>query len=87
MPEDQRDVFIAHEIEGYSFKEIAARTGVGAKDTLVCGDIYELDLALPQSLGCAVHLMTRAATPTHEREFVGPGQHGDDLRAILARLG
>ncbi len=28
LPEEQRDVFIAHEIDGLSFKEIAARTGV-----------------------------------------------------------
>jgi RNA polymerase sigma factor (sigma-70 family) len=27
LPEDQREVFIAHEIEGRSFKEIAAQTG------------------------------------------------------------
>lgn len=26
LPKEQRDVFIAHEVEGYSFKEIAART-------------------------------------------------------------
>ena len=29
LPREQRDVFIAHELEGASFKEIAARTGVG----------------------------------------------------------
>jgi RNA polymerase sigma factor (sigma-70 family) len=34
LPEEQRDVFIAHEIEGYSFKEIAARTGVGINTLL-----------------------------------------------------
>jgi RNA polymerase sigma factor (sigma-70 family) len=28
LPADQRDVFIAHEIEGVSFNEMAARTGV-----------------------------------------------------------
>jgi RNA polymerase sigma factor (sigma-70 family) len=28
LPEDQRQVFIAHEIEGRSFKELAAETGV-----------------------------------------------------------
>ncbi len=28
LPEDQRDVFIAHEFEGRSFKEIAEETGV-----------------------------------------------------------
>ena len=34
LPEEQRVVFIAHEIEGYSFKEIAAQTGVGVKTLL-----------------------------------------------------
>lgn len=28
LPEEQRDAFIAHEIEGYSFNEIAAQTGI-----------------------------------------------------------
>jgi len=27
LPEDQRDVFIAHEVNGRSFKELAAETG------------------------------------------------------------
>jgi len=34
LPEEQRDVFIAHEIEGNSFKEIAARTGVSVNTLL-----------------------------------------------------
>lgn len=34
LPEDQRDVFIAHEIEGRSFKEIAAETGIGVNTLL-----------------------------------------------------
>jgi RNA polymerase sigma factor (sigma-70 family) len=34
LPEDQRDVFVAHEIEGRSFKEIAARTGVSVNTLL-----------------------------------------------------
>jgi RNA polymerase sigma factor (sigma-70 family) len=28
LPKDQRDVFVAHELEGRSFKELAATTGV-----------------------------------------------------------
>jgi RNA polymerase sigma factor (sigma-70 family) len=28
LPDEQREVFIAHELEGYSFKELAAATGV-----------------------------------------------------------
>ena len=34
LPKEQRDVFIAHELEGASFKEIAARTGVGVNTLL-----------------------------------------------------
>jgi RNA polymerase sigma factor (sigma-70 family) len=34
LPKEQREVFIAHEVEGLSFKEIAARTGVSVNTLL-----------------------------------------------------
>lgn len=34
LPEDQREVFIAHEIEGRSFKDLAASTGVNINTLL-----------------------------------------------------
>lgn len=34
LSEEQREVFIAHEIEGYSFREIAAQTGVSVNTLL-----------------------------------------------------
>ncbi|MFY9907760.1 MAG: RNA polymerase sigma factor [Terriglobales bacterium] len=34
LPEEQREVFIAHELRGESFKEIAARTGVSVNTLL-----------------------------------------------------
>lgn len=34
LPEEQRDVFIAHEFEGRSFKDIAAETGVNVNTLL-----------------------------------------------------
>ena len=34
LPEEQRDVFVAHELEGRSFKEIAAETGVSVNTLL-----------------------------------------------------
>jgi RNA polymerase sigma factor (sigma-70 family) len=34
LPVEQREVFIAHEIEGRSFKELAAQTGVGINTLL-----------------------------------------------------
>ncbi len=34
LPEEQREVFIAHGLEGYSFKELAAATGLGINTLL-----------------------------------------------------
>ena len=34
LPKEQRDVFIAHEIDGESFKEMSARTGVSVNTLL-----------------------------------------------------
>ena len=34
LPEEQRDVFVAHELEGRSFKEMAAATGVSVNTLL-----------------------------------------------------
>jgi len=34
LPEEQRDVFVAHELEGRSFKEIANETGVNVNTLL-----------------------------------------------------
>jgi RNA polymerase sigma factor (sigma-70 family) len=34
LPPEQREVFVAHEIEGSSFKEIAEKTGVGVNTLL-----------------------------------------------------
>jgi len=65
----------------------------GPARTLVCSDVYELDLAMPAHLGCHVHLITRAApydTYDYERHAVqrlgSRGGVSDDLRGILARL-
>jgi RNA polymerase sigma factor (sigma-70 family) len=34
LPEEQREVFIAHELEGRSFRELAAETGIGVNTLL-----------------------------------------------------
>jgi len=34
LPREQREAFLAHEVEGYSFEEIAARTGVSVNTLL-----------------------------------------------------
>jgi RNA polymerase sigma factor (sigma-70 family) len=34
LPEEQREIFVAHEIEGYSFKELATMTGLSVNTLL-----------------------------------------------------
>jgi RNA polymerase sigma factor (sigma-70 family) len=34
LPQEQREVFVGHEVEGYSFKELSARTGVSVNTLL-----------------------------------------------------
>ena len=48
LPPEQRDVFIAHELEGASFKELSARWGVGV-NTLLSRKRYAV-LALREQL-------------------------------------
>ena len=58
--------------------------------TLLVGDIYELDLAMPLELGVSVHLLEGQVTSAHERHFVADHPRGSvssSLGAVLERLG
>jgi len=57
LPREQREVFIAHEIEGKSFKELAAETGIGV-NTLLSRKRYAV-----------LHLRNRLRTVSEE--FMG----------------
>lgn len=63
----------------------------GPQSTLIVGDLYELDLAMPAALGCAVHLVTRPSTMVHERNAAlaeSRGSASDVLAgAVIQRLG
>src|SRR6266702_5030686 len=58
LPEEQRKVFVAHELEGRSFKEIAAETGVSV-NTLLSRKHYAL-LHLRQRLQSIYDEFTKA---------------------------
>lgn len=79
---------------GRYFDALAAiwgETGARPETTLVCGDIFELDLALPAELGAQVHLIRRPQTFDYEMEAIGAlgprGGASDTLTPLLARLG
>lgn len=57
------------------------------EDLVVCGDIFELDLAMPLSLGARVGLVASPRTPAYERAFVTAHPRAkliDDLAEIPA---
>jgi phosphoglycolate phosphatase-like HAD superfamily hydrolase len=59
------------------------------EETLVCGDIYELDLAMPAALGTQVHLIERAEPfplYEYERARMGKGQISASLKALNKRV-
>ena len=54
-------------------------------DMIVVGDIFELDLSVPISMGAHVGLMTSQFTPTYEREYLIAHPRGavfDNLTAV-----
>ena len=73
---------------GAYFEALCATT-FPMEQTLVCGDIWELDLALPDALGAQVHLIERAApfeTYRYERERLSKGQSSPNLEPLLERI-
>jgi RNA polymerase sigma factor (sigma-70 family) len=65
LPDEQREVFIAHEIEGYRFEQIAARTGMSV-NTLLSRKHYAV-----------VHLRQRLQAIYDEFVKTGEGQRGE----------
>src|SRR5579862_8596190 len=61
LPEEQREVFVAHELEGRSFKELAAETGVSV-NTLLSRKHYAV-----------LHLRRRLEAIHEEFAKTGPG--------------
>jgi hypothetical protein len=51
-------------------REVLAEAGSSFQELVVVGDIFELDLAMPLSLGARVGLVTSPRTPDYERAFV-----------------
>ncbi len=64
LPEEQREVFVAHELEGRSFKEMAAETGVSV-NTLLSRKRYAV-LHLRERLQSIYDEFTKARGTEHE---------------------
>ncbi|MCP3105176.1 HAD family hydrolase [Myxococcus sp. K15C18031901] len=73
-----------------ALKRIWDTTGTRPDQTLVAGDIFELDLAMPAALGAHVQLVARANVLPYELkaiELLGPrGGVDRSLHAVVSRL-
>ena len=70
-------------------REIWDACGAGPSSTLVVGDIFELDLAMPYALGAHVHLVLRKHTVPHERAWADKMERGScagSLESLFDRL-
>jgi phosphoglycolate phosphatase-like HAD superfamily hydrolase len=61
--------------------------GYAIAETIVCGDIWDLDLAMPRALGAAVHLIRRAAPfetyPYELAQLATPKDASKDLKGLV----
>lgn len=73
-----------------ALKDVWARSGAAPESTLVCGDIFELDLLMPSLLGMHVHMVARPDAPPHEKTAVealgAKGAWTQELAGVLGRL-
>ncbi len=96
LPDERRQSGLErpiHPRRGRYFDALARiwnETGAEPAETLVCGDIYELDLAMPIELGMQVHLVTGPATAPYERAALAAigerASSGDRVSDVLVRL-
>ncbi len=89
LPGLDRPIFLRRGLYWDALSSVLADAGAAPSRTLVAGDIFELDLALPAALGFAIHLVARPKTPSYERDAVRTHARGavsEDLASVAARV-
>lgn len=89
LPGLERPIYVRRGQYYQVLRQIWEETGTAPESTLMVGDIYELDLALPYHLGASIHLVTGDPTPQYEIDFVSSTPRGgvsSTLEPVLARL-
>jgi hypothetical protein len=90
LPEIERPIYLRRGAYFEAINRVLAGDFDALTNTVFCGDIWEMDLAMPHALGAKVHLLDRAApfeTYRYEKEaLVGYGDRGKtsaDLCGLL----
>lgn len=87
LPGLERAVLLRRRAYYDKLRDVLAEAGSSFSELVVVGDIFELDLAMPLSLGARVGLVTSSRTPDYERAFVTANPRAaliDDLSQIPA---
>ncbi len=79
-----RPVFLRRRLYHDVLLDLLSRHGLGWEDLVVCGDIFELDLALPLAMGATVALMANDYTPVHELNLLNEHPRGLVLHGLDA---
>lgn len=86
----ERPIYVRRGCYYEVLRGIWEKTGFAPERTLVAGDIFELDLALPAHLGAHVQLVLKEKTEAFERRAIAQLPNADaseDLGGILRRVG
>jgi hypothetical protein len=80
----KRDVLLRRE-NYYEILEFLSRGSFSNKNTTIVGDIYELDLALPDYLGYNVVQIENGYSKKHERDYLGSSfvENYNELEKLL----
>lgn len=70
IPGLERTVLLRRRAYYDILRDVLTEAGSSFEELVVVGDIFELDLAMPLSLGARVGLVTSPRTPSYERAFV-----------------
>ena len=85
----ERPVFLRRQYYGEILDRIMQEQKIDAQRIAVVGDIWELDLALPQYLGMSIGFMPHQTTPQFERDVVANYRRGfisDILEEVYKNL-
>jgi hypothetical protein len=90
IPETERPIYLRRGAYFEAICRVLDGDFDALTNTVFCGDIWEMDLAMPYALGAKVHLLDRAAPfdtcPYERRALVGYGDRGKtsaDLSGLL----
>ena len=76
IPNLSRPIYLRRKLYFDRIQSLQKQYGVSWENTIVFGDIFELDLAVPLACGARVALMTNAFTPSYEKDFLKTHDRG-----------